>query len=281
MPTKTVTRLLIATAALGLAGCGGGGGVGGGVSSTPPPPPPPPSPPPPTSGTTGSPIIFPAVTTSTEFSVLGSEASAMNDASLATAGFSVRYDAATKQYVVDVPVAEQPGEFRRYTSDSPNQHFWGGAIVSPSGAAVNGVRVRKPTSIALTYTTAMEYGMLYQGGAAGVAAFGTATAPGAVPVAGSASYLAVAEGITVDGNGAIDGSATLQSTSPAASSPATSIPYSSAMAGWAKAPHLAATSSSAPFTASAAQAFRASFRMGKCRTRAHSTASSLVRTLKS
>jgi hypothetical protein len=56
----------------------------------------------------------------------------------------------------------------------------------------------------------MEYGMLYQGGAAGVAAFGTATAPGAIPVSGSATYLAVPEGITVDGNGAIDGSATLQ-----------------------------------------------------------------------
>lgn len=143
--------------------------------------------------------------------MLGAEASKTNDTNLTTSGFSVTYDPASKNYVMAFP-ASQPGAFKQYVYDIGNSKGWAGALVPSSGAPFDGVFVRKATinGTPLSFTAIAEYGYLYQNQPAGVLAFGSATPPNAGPVAGSATYSALVDGLTIDGAGYITGSATLQ-----------------------------------------------------------------------
>jgi hypothetical protein len=208
-------HLLAGAAALsfGLTACGGGG-AGGGVASIPPPPVTPTPSPTPTPTPTGfSKVdIFPALKTSTEFAVLGLEAPGTNATTLTKNGFSVHYDAATNSYAMDFPSAPA-GSFEQYSANSPNARWWGGALLDSSGhPVVQGVNVLKPSNpdLQLTYTTLVEYGIFNAGGQPfGVAAFGTSTPQGAVPVTGSATYSALIAGATTNGLGVIGGSANL------------------------------------------------------------------------
>ncbi len=190
-------RILLAGAALGLAACGGGGG-GSGLNSTPTPPPPPPP--------GQAPVkIFPAVTASTDFAVIGSEASGPTSA-LTTAGFSVRYDAPSGTYIMDFPSTE-PGVFTAFAEDTPNDSYWNGS------AGGKEVSVRKPTNpdLPLSYTTLAAYGIFEDAPATfGWLAFGTATPAGGVPVTGSAAYTAEVAGSTIDRFQSVGGTATLQ-----------------------------------------------------------------------
>ena len=208
MSRSLIRTMLLAGATFSLAACGGGGGSGGGsgLVSTPTPPPPP----------TPTPYnlvkIFPDVTISTDFAVLGLEASAYNlpASSLTKTGFSVRYDAASSAYVLDFP-STQPGSFHAFDS---NSRFWNGSLTDPS--TVGGIQpivvdVFKPSpanpDFQLSYTTFAQYS--YDSSPFGVVAFGTPTPGSAVPSTGSATYNAYVAGTTNDSVYYIRGSATL------------------------------------------------------------------------
>ena len=151
MSNMMLGRLLVASAALALAACGGGGS---GMSSTPapqpltPPPPPPPPPPP------AAPAIFPGVTTNRDFATLGLEGNDRNTpaSALARDGFTVRYDATSQGYLIDLP---STGEIR-FESSSEDAAYWHGFAATGfyTGTFVD---VFKPTStnpeIQLTYTS--------------------------------------------------------------------------------------------------------------------------------
>lgn len=205
MSKTLLGRLLVAGSACAIASCGGGGGSSF-VPSTPPPPiggTPSPSP-------TVSPAVFASVTSDTDFAALGLEASAMNTkaSDLKRDGFSVRYDAATKGYFIDLP---SRAEFR-FKSDSEDSSYWRGfaAFGFYDGTYVD---VFKPTStnpeIQLTYTS---FGVTsgYYTSDFGFVAFGQATPGSAVPVTGSATYDALVAGRPLDLNGLIKGSAMFQ-----------------------------------------------------------------------
>jgi hypothetical protein len=221
MSKTLLGRLLLTSAALALASCGGGGG-GPDLASTPPPPatqvcwngavipvtqtcPPQPPPTPP-----ASPAIFPGVTTNTNFAVLGLEASATNipASALARNGFSVRYEAATQGYLVDLPSRD---EFR-FESNSQDASFWHGFAATGfyEGTIID---VFKPSStnpeIQLSYTS---YGITsgYYTSDFGFFAFGSATPGAGVPVTGTANYDALIRGRALDSFGRIDGDATFQ-----------------------------------------------------------------------
>lgn len=212
-------RLLLAGATCALASCGGGGA---GVSSTPPPPPPQatkvcpdgsvilvpdacPAPPP-----AASPAIFSNVTTNTDFAVLGLEASGLNSTAdtLARDGFSVRYDAATQGYLVDVPATAQ----FRFESGQEDASYWHGFVNSGFyGGTI--VDIFKPTStnpeIQLAYTS---FGATtgYYAPQFGFVAFGQATPQSSVPVIGSATYNGLIAGRPLDQYAVISGAATFQ-----------------------------------------------------------------------
>lgn len=216
MSRTLLSRLLVSGAACALAACGGGGGSG--VSFTPPPPTtktcpdgsviptsqPCPTPPPPTAA------IFPNVTTDTNFAVLGLEATAPNTAAsdLNENGFSVRYDAATQNYLIDLP---SHGE-ATLQIDSQDATYWHGRAFTGfyEGTWVD---VFKPTStnpeIQLAYTS---FGATssYDTSDFGFFAFGIPTPSSGVPVTGSASYNALIVGRPLDIDGIIGGDATLQ-----------------------------------------------------------------------
>ena len=157
-----------------------------------------------------SPAVFPGVTTDTNFSVLGLEATAMNTpaSALARDGFSVRYDAATQGYLIDLPSRD---EFR-FESDFEDGSYWHGFAQSGfyEGTIVD---VFKPAStnpeIQLTYTS---FGVTtgYYTSDFGFVAFGQATPGSAVPLTGSATYDALVAGRPLDLNGLIKGSAMFQ-----------------------------------------------------------------------
>jgi hypothetical protein len=219
MSKTLLGRLLVAGSACAIASCGGGSGSSA-VAFIPPPPttkvcpdgqtipindPCPAAPPP-----SANPAIFPSVTTDTTFSALGLEASAMNTqaSALNRDGYSVRYDAATKGYLIDLPSSD---EFR-FQSNSEDTSYWHGFAASGfySGTIVD---VFKPTStnpeIQLTYTS---FGVTtgYYSSEFGFVAFGEATPNSAVPVTGTASYDALIAGRPLDLNGLIKGNATFQ-----------------------------------------------------------------------
>jgi hypothetical protein len=214
MKRKALMLATSAALAFSLAGCGGGGGDSH-VDTIPPPPSPPTPPPPPTPTPATAVIIFPDVTSSTQFATLGYEAasSSKSPGSLVGSGFSVSYDASAKAYTIDVPSAE-PGKF---VSSTSNDSFWEGDLGDPDSLRMN---VLKPSptnpAVKLSYTTFASYGDIicpwdcqttypY-----GFVAFGSATPSGAVPVSGNATYSANVAGIAADvGYFYADGSATL------------------------------------------------------------------------
>lgn len=238
MRTNSLARLLVAWAALALAACGGGGGSG--VASTPMPPSTPstqtcpdgsvipvtstcppatkicpdgsvipitstcPEPPPPAH----SPAIFPNVMTDTNFAALG-WASDFSSYSLARDDFAVRYDAASQNYIVTLP-GRSPAPF---ISGDENSGAWYAKDAYPGYFSIS-----KPNSpdLQLTYTTAASYAFPcsdvgYACDDFGIFAFGSATPSSGVPTTGTASYLAIVGGRTLDNSGyGIGGSATLQ-----------------------------------------------------------------------
>lgn len=209
MGSRSIDRALSTTAfALLLVACGGGGGGGGsGFVSTPPPPaPPPPPPPPPPPNTLVK--IFPNITETTDFTVLGYENPGFvsSASQLVGDGFSVRYDASTAAYVIDVPSA-QPGRFGVLTEDAD---FWNGVLLETGASA----SILKPDNSKLDfiYTTFGDYFQYEWGGPIydGVFAFGLATPTSAVPVTGSASYSALLLGRTLDWSHDVTGTAMLQ-----------------------------------------------------------------------
>lgn len=197
MRTQAIRPFMLAVL-FALGGCGGGGG---GVESLPPPPVAPPPPPPPPPADYAPVIIFPDVTASTQFATLGYEGkfSTNSEASLIGTGFSVSFDAAANDYVIDVP-ASAPGVFE--TTD-PND--WSGKLTDPAN----------PGQFQSLGFLAGNFGLKYTAWAAyqgedmttGVMAFGMATPSSAVPVTGTASYTADVLGY---GGGYIGGLAKLQ-----------------------------------------------------------------------
>jgi hypothetical protein len=210
-----LSRLMVAAGACAIAACGGGGG---GVEFTPPPPGPTtktcpdgsvipiaetcPQPPPAT-----SPAIFSDVTTDTNFAVLGLEASAIGQAAsdLTKTGFSVRYDAETTNYLIDLPSGEE-SPFIDYGEDAS---YWNG--YAAGGSYLN---VFKPTStnpeMQLDYTSFGAITQSYYSSDFGFFTFGIPTPATGVPVTGSAGYNAMIVGSPLDIYGKIDGDATLQ-----------------------------------------------------------------------
>jgi hypothetical protein len=185
-----------------LAACGGGGGGGGGFNSTPPPPPPPPPAP-------GYIDVFPNITQSTSFAVLGAQADTFDipASQLVTNGFAVSFDAASDAYIIDLP-SKDPGKFFAQSQDDRN---WHGYI---DGAGFTVLSVLKPSNpdIQLSHTS---FGQFFEydyddGAPVGFVAFGTATLPAAIPTTGSATYDALVAGLTLDGDARVGGSATLE-----------------------------------------------------------------------
>jgi hypothetical protein len=132
---------------------------------------------------------------------------------LASSGFSVSYDAARNRYLMDFPSIPS-GYFYAYSANTPHDHYWSGALASlEQTGAHEDVYVLKPANptIQLSYTTLLAYNEYRDYGIPfGFVAFGTATAQGAMPVSGSATYSAFVRGGTVDKGGSISGTAELQ-----------------------------------------------------------------------
>ncbi len=107
----------------------------------------------------------------------------------------------------------RPGTFKQYDSNTPSATYWGGQLFDATGQRISGdVEVLKPTNpeLKLTYTTLVGYNYLDNASRPfGWAAFGTATAAGSVPISGSATYGALIRGSSIDGNGLIQGTASL------------------------------------------------------------------------
>ena len=216
MLSKTLVIAGVSALSFTLAACGGGAGAG--VASIPPspttpsPPPPPPPPPPPLLTTAGPVKIFDGINASTQFATVGLESSGGPNNTLSNNGFSVRYDASAGTYMMDFPSTPEGG-FYQNGGATPNSHFWSGYVGEASGNAYAGAYVLKPSNpdLQLTYTSYVSYdGSLMSPEPFGFVAFGTATTPGAMPVTGSATYEALADGITFDPGYYIRGSAALQ-----------------------------------------------------------------------
>lgn len=210
MSIRRIHATLLATA-FALTACGGGGG-GGFVSpiQAPPPKPTPTPVPAPTPTPTPTPasyvpvIIFPNVTSSTQFATLGYEGlfAGTTAASLIGSGFSVSYDAAANNYVMDVPVS-RPGVFE--SPDSSGSSVLTGKLTDPANPGQSqppGFGVSRST---FNYTAWAFYQQ--EDSPAGWMAFGSATPSSGVPLTGSAAYTAEAHGY---GGAYIDGKATLQ-----------------------------------------------------------------------
>jgi hypothetical protein len=151
---------------------------------------------------------LPAITTATDFTVLGAQTTTLPGtiAALDTTNFAVRTDGTS--YFIDLP--SLPGGLFRQLSESAD--FWDGGI---EGTCCNTtVEIFKPqnsTPVQLTYTTFGEYfDYDFTSAPAGVFAFGTATPSGAVPTTGSATYDAIVAGMTLDQFAVVHGTATLQ-----------------------------------------------------------------------
>jgi len=147
------------------------------------------------------------VTTSTDFGVLGHEASTRSPTSTISGdGFAISYDATSKVYTIDVPFAS-PATFT--VSDTTNSYYF----ACPNNCSL-ALDIVKPSALdpVLEYVTlASYYDYDWSGGEPfGYFAFGIPTTAGNVPVTGSASYKASVLGTTFDRNFAIRGSATLQ-----------------------------------------------------------------------
>jgi hypothetical protein len=172
MTIPRISPILLATA-FALTGCGGGGG---GVASLPPPPVTPPPPPP------AAPfVLVPAATTSQQFAVAGSSHLTAGDGTPrlgAADQIQVRYVASSNSYEVELP-------------DSQTWIALTGS--SESEAAAGNVRAFIPR-LDFRYSTPIEW--YRDNSLTSVEAIGIATAAGGVPVTGSATYTAYADGMT-------------------------------------------------------------------------------------
>ena len=219
MSKTLLGRLLVSSAALSIAACGGGGGSTGPAFIPPTiatqvcwngatipitencPPQPTPA---------ASPAIFPAITTDTTFATVGLEASAIDTpaSALARDGFSVRYEAATQSYLIDLPSREEfqfvnENEDAGFWHDFAATGFYEGTIVDVSKPRSNNPEIQ------LSYTS---YGIStgYYSSDFSFFAFGSATPAAGVPLTGTASYDAIVRGRPLDSFGRIDGDATFQ-----------------------------------------------------------------------
>jgi len=157
------------------------------------------------------PIVFPAITGTTDFATLGYDFQFVGgQPALQGDGFSVRYDAAQNVYVIDTP-ATAPGTVEGFHEDADS---WigrlGGAASGPSfdilkPASANPASNFQFTSLASYYE--YEFGGPF---AAGSLAFGSATPSAGIPTTGSATYDAILSGFTLDLNEYVGGTATLQ-----------------------------------------------------------------------
>ena len=154
--------------------------------------------------------VFPGVTTTTNFAVVGAQGATIPTtiAALDTTNFAVRYDAGVDAYIVDLPYLPE-GKFR---SNGSNNDFWFGGIEGNCCAVITMLKPFPTTTrIQLTYTTyATFYDYDFHDFAPfGVFAFGTATPAGSVPTTGSATYDAIVAGLTIDRGFDVNGSAAL------------------------------------------------------------------------
>jgi hypothetical protein len=154
-------------------------------------------------------VVFPSVTTSTQFASLGYESpgNPISVSSLAGTGFSVSYDASANNYVVKLPSSSADV----LQADTTGARYWNGSLVDAAGGSQATVNVFRPGPQNydfpnLTYTSFAEY--TEPTGQFGDVAFGQATPAGSVPVTGSATYSAFAAGYAP--GTVIRGSATLQ-----------------------------------------------------------------------
>ena len=202
MKTFAFQSVLLA-ATFARASCGGGGGGIASGGSTPPPITPPP--PPPTTSYEPA-IILPNVTSSTQFTAQGYEGKffGTTEGSLNGSGFSVSYDAAAKNYVMQVPVS-LPGVFK---STDPGDIVISGKLTDPSNAGQ-----LQPIGIGVSRSNfnysawAFYQEQLADQTVSGWMAFGVPAPQSAIPIAGSAAYTAEAHGY---GGAYIDGRANLQ-----------------------------------------------------------------------
>jgi len=203
MSIKKMRPVLLATT-FALAGCGGGGGSY--VSSTPPAPVTPTPTPTPTPAPTPTPtptptsysavLVFPNVTSSTQFATLGYEAKQETKGQTLTGGgFSVRYDAAANNYVFDLP-APEPGVFM---SENTPDRYQAGKLTDPANPGQLQpmyMQVMRPGPAdtllpGFQYTT---WGYYTTNQSIGYFAFGLPTPGSGVPLTGNAAYTAYALG---------------------------------------------------------------------------------------
>jgi hypothetical protein len=151
-------------------------------------------------------IIFPNVTSSTQFATLGYEGKFFGTVagSLNGSGISVSYDAAANHYVMQVPVS-LPGVLE--SADFPGS-FFSAKLTEPSNPnqfQPIGFGVGRSDFDYSAWASYQE--PLADQTVSGWMAFGVPTPQSAVPVTGSAAYTAEAHGY---GGAYIDGKATLQ-----------------------------------------------------------------------
>ena len=175
-------RILLAATALSLAACGGGGG-GGHVNSVPTPPPPPP---PPQSAATVN--IFPNPAPETYVSIgvgtNGSTADADQPHIRYTNGgyYEIQMPGGAYEQLITLKgfIPQYPDINNQFQPASAPQNQ---AFFFTSNSRLDGYR----------YSEMADWSS--QNGS-GIVAFGSATAPGAVPVAGSASYTGTVDGVS-------------------------------------------------------------------------------------
>ncbi len=198
-------RLFAAVATLAVSACGGGGAGGAQVAPTPAPPPTPPPPPPPPPPPAGA-YLTPGVSQSTDFAVLGWEVEAGDSTlpAVATNGFTVRYDAASQSYSVALP-SYQGAPASTFQQNGVSSLYYSG-LINGSGINPATMAVRRPGPYQFTNIAGVD---TLADSPTSIFAFGLATSAGSVPVTGSASYSADAEGTSLSNLYYFRGGATL------------------------------------------------------------------------
>jgi hypothetical protein len=167
-------RAILLASTIALASCGEGGS--GFVNSTPPPPVTPTPTPTPAALT-----LIPSATTSQQFVVVGAARLTPEDPTLRVNSadlLQVRYVASSNSYQVELP----------------NGQTWIDLTSKSEGEAAGGQVVVAPQYLGFQYSSLINW--FWNGTSRGVEALGISTAPGAVPITGSASFNALALGST-------------------------------------------------------------------------------------
>ena len=217
--TKTRMTLAAAPLALMLAACGGGGGGGGGggLNSTPPPAPTPTPAPAPTPTPTPTPIPPPipdrpiGLTSSAPFKTYSAHENAAGALVADVDGVKFEYSAANDEYTITLPGYQ---EGRLVTTGGNGSFNSGSSTWLHLSATVNAVTVgatsaTQPVIVALDWPDSSEFTYTDFGrwldpdytdiSGDGVFAYGIPTAPGDVPITGSATYTGSIRGLTSDG----------------------------------------------------------------------------------